>query len=402
MKVAILTFFDVKLGGLGTQAWDFARLAQRAGHQAMLVNIEPRKSTMLLPNVYDVDRAFVPGQTGRGMKLVCNRLGTGTEAVRNEAAKFLAGVDACIWVGVAPHFSEPEAQTELFGGDTTAEERTQLEFFTQLLSNGKRHIAFATDKFIDKYYAWVKPLLPKFSGLYAFAEPYAASLGRGSKCKVLPIAPLSAWDMRKCPTSASKARKLFWPHQWRGWKNIDMFLDMVPRLQAKEIRMYASGTGQVEYTLFRKTQLYKDIVRSDVHTEQRNPDGKVILLGSVAHHVILGEYLDTATCPDLTGITSNTHEPSSYTGNYQCATLEAMLLGCALIKFTTTVAPHNGIPKEAILPLEPRIADYATRINEYLADRQACDLAASAAFEWIQDVGEPTRCFKQLLEESTQ
>lgn len=399
MKVAILTFFDVKLGGLGTQAWDFARLAQRAGHKAMLVNIEPRKSTMLLPDWYAVDRAFVPGQTGRGMKLICNKLGTGTESVRAEALRFLSQIDACIWVGVAPHIEEPERQTDLFV--ETVWDTTQEEFFKGLLDNGKRHVAFATDKFIDKYYAWIKPLLPKFSGVYAFAEPYAAALGRGVRPRVLPIAPLSAWDMKKNAKPSTKSRKMFWPHQWRGWKNIDMFLEMTPYLNVPEIRMYASGTGQVEYTLFRKTQLYKDIVRSDVHSEHHNPSGKITLLGSVGHHVIMGEYLNTATCPDLTGVTSGTHEASSYTGNYQCATLEAMLLGCALIKFTTTVRPHNGIPREAVLPLEPGVKDYAPQVNEYLKDGAACDRAAKAAFEWVQDVGEPNRCFKQLLEENT-
>lgn len=400
MKIAVLTFSEVKLGGIGTQAWDFARLAQRSGHEAELVNIEPRQFTDLIEGKPKLETAFAPTENGRSLKLKSNRLGTGNAKQRGIALDYLNRVDCCIWVGVAPHFQAEDEQVDMFA-ERPKDEADQEAFYTALLKNGKRHIAFGTDTFLEEYYPWMRRQLKHFSGRFAFAEPYAKVLSQpDAKFTVLPIAPLSAWEQRGIATKPSaRPRKIFWPHQWRGWKNVEMFLELSQRLAVPEITMYAAQTmgGEITACLFRKTELYKAAVKSDDYTTQNNPEGKLVLHGFRPHAAIIQEYKDNATCPDLTGVSKKTRQPNSYVGNYQCATLEAMLLGCALIKFNTTVAPYNAIPKDAILPLEPGKEDYAPDINAYLSDLSAADRAAARAYEWLCDVGEPERCFRTML-----
>lgn len=392
MKLAVLIFSEIKLGGIGTQAHDFARLASAAGYEAELINIEHRNKVEFL-NAIEQD-AFRPTEKGNGLKLRCSKLGSGKK-VSGQSLKYLAKFDICIWVGVAPHIDLALGEN----GEETPAYLEQKEFYLSLLKNGQKHIAFATDKFIDKYYPWISPHLNLFSAIWAFAEPYQKAILQYAPCDVLPIAPLDAWNDRKWIAPSSKPRKLFWPHQFRGWKNPDLFVQIVRLLPLDSVRMYATGSG-LEFSVFSKSEIYKQIVKIDVHKpEQRNPNGKLELMGFVPIADVMREYDAHATTVDLTGVSAKLRQPNSFQGNYQCATIESFLKTCAVIKFTTTVQPFNGIPKDCVLPLEPgkAIEEYAATISEYLQDLTLADKVARNALDWVEEVGEPNACFAKMI-----
>jgi len=402
MKVAILTFFTSKIGGVGTQARDFAVLAEMAGHEAALFNIEHRHKNDLITQ--SVRTSFAPNEKGTTLKLACSRLGTGR--CKDEAAEILNDYDVCIWIGVAPHLDlikeEDDSGEDLFAiskGGGNEEFNEQQKFFIDLLNNGKKHIAFATDKFIEKYYTWVKPHLKKFHGRFAFAEPYAESMKEWGKFEILPIAPLEAWNQREFIKPSTKKFKIFWPHQFRGWKCPELFCETAERIDANPIRVYACGGEGHESNNFRKSALYKRIVKSDaLNPDQKSAIGNLEVFGFVPMNVILNAYKQTATTIDLTGISATLRKPNSYMGNFQCASIEPMCFGSALIKFSSTVAPYNGIPRDAVLLLEPEVADYAPVINSYLKDGKTMDNAAKNAWDWIHSVGEPEKCFQRLMD----
>ena len=192
-----------------------------------------------------------------------------------------------------------------------------------------------------------------------------------------------------------KTSLLFWPHQWRGWKNIAMFLEAVPRLRCGEISMFASGSG-FDYSAFRRTPEYKSLVVSDYHNpSQRSAGGRLRLRGFAPREEILSAYETSASMPDLTGVSKTRHKANSYVGNYQCATLEAMALGCAVMKMETTVAPHSCIPRDAVCLLPEGAADYADEINRWLSAPQDMEAAAARAFAWLERSCDPYLLFQK-------
>jgi len=378
-KLAVLVFIDYQLGGIGTQAVDFTRLAREHGFAADLITFTASKKPR---------EAREPGlavaRDGKGLELQACMLSVHPER-QGASLSRLAEYDLRLWVGVAPH-CKPGDQVYGF-------------FEATLRQLPGRNVAFATDRFVNDLYSWVIPHLHRFTCVTAFADAYAATLrAHGIPVDVVPLAPLDAWDQRRLVLPSRKPRQLFWPHQWRGWKNISMFLESAGKLEVPEINVYASGAG-FEYSAFRRSDAYSDLVRSDRHNPSHfNPRGRLNLLGFVPHATVLQAYRDHAATPDLTGISSKRHTANSYVGNYQCATLEAMCFGCAVLKMETTVAPYSAIPREAVAVLRAGAADYAAEMN--VALRGGLDSAAEQAFAWIERSCDPYQLFGSIVGES--
>ena len=380
MKTAVLVFIEHQLGGLGTQAIDLAQTAYELAGCGKVVTFAATRNCYATP-LDKFTARFGPTPTKRGLAISDCKVSTDLRDSAN-AYGLLAQFDRRIWIGVAPHCKTSE----------------EVAFYSAILSDlpGKDY-AFATDRYIDELYPWVIPQLRHFEKIYSFADTYANAIRRHAPVEVLPIAPLQAWRKRKYTAPSTKPRALMWPHQWRGWKNIEMFLEMAPRLDAGTVDMFASGSG-IEYSHFRNGPLYADNVIADAkNPRQHNPRGTLRLRGFVPNETVLQAYTEHACVPDLTGISKVRREPNSYVGNYQCATLEPMAFGCALLKFSTTVAPHNCIPREAVCVLEPEQKDYAPIINDMVKDKRALDCAAENAFQWLEANCDPYKLYERAF-----
>lgn len=382
MKIGVLVFIDNMLGGLGTQAYDLAKTAHELGHEAKVIVFSSTKKSWGKPPGFTA--TFGPNENGTNLVIRDVQLSTHPEKCA-ETVDYLAAYDLLIWIGVAPHLIE---------GDP------EIDLYDHILTLPCRHVAFATDRFIDKLYPWIKTRFTQFDRLLSFAEPYVQALrnaGSGA-VDIVPICPLESWKRRTLgkPT-LDRPSPTFWPHQWRGWKNINMFLEIAPALGC-DIEVYASGSG-IEYSQYKKSPAYAKDVKWDVHSSQLNPMGNLTLRGYANHEEILEAYGSNKGVLDLTGIAQLSHKPNSYVGNYQCATLEAMCYGCALIKMESTVAPHNCLPQEAVvkLPTGLRTEDYAARIKDILSDDQAMQEAAENALEWIEGNTNPYDLFERYF-----
>lgn len=380
MKTAVLVFIEHQLGGLGTQAFDFARTAYEMHGCGKVVAFSNAKKNTVTP-LNKFTAVFGPSASRKKLQLQDCCLSTNF-ATSESAFAYLSQFDRRIWVGLAPHCKTPE----------------ETAFFAAILESlpGQDH-AFVTDRYIDELYPWVVPYLRHFSSIHAFADTYARAVNRHAPCSVLPLAPLAAWKQKKFVAPSKKQRKIFWPHQWRGWKNIDMFLDVAPKLGENSIDCYASGAG-FEYAAYRRTPQYRQHVRQDVsNAMQQNKGGCLNLKGFAPHAHILHAYAEHKCVPDLSGISSVRKAANKYVGNYQCATLEPMAFGCALLKFSTTVAPHSAIPKEAVYLLQPEADDYAPIIKKAMNDDAALDAAARNAYEWLEKNCDPYALFERAF-----
>ncbi len=181
-----------------------------------------------------------------------------------------------------------------------------------------------------------------------------------------------------------------------------MFLVIASSVGLDEIMVYASGSG-FEYSQYKKTEGYRKNVRRDIHnSEYRGPKEAVLsLCGFVDHQTILEQYRLNQCMLDLTGIAQLSHKPNNYVGNYQCATLEAMCYGCALIKMESTVHPFNCIPREAVVVLPVDFDSgftterYAYAIKEALEDVEGLEKASMNAFGFIEQKTDPYALFKK-------
>jgi glycosyltransferase involved in cell wall biosynthesis len=376
MKTAILVFIESQLGGLGTQAYDLARTAYEMHGCGKVVVITSKKQNVVTP-INEFTVSFGPTKNKKELSISDCHLSSSL-ATSQKVFSYLSQFDCRIWIGLAPHCKTQE----------------ETAFFSSILESlpGKDH-AFVTDRYIDDLYPWIIPHLKKFDSINAFADTYATAVRKHSPCGVLPIAPLMAWKQRNFIAPSKKKNHIFWPHQWRTWKNIEMFLDIAPRLDCNKIDFYASGRGY-EYSGFLRSPQYKKHVFADAaNPSQKNSFGKLNLKGFARHQEILQSYLTHKCVPDLTGISPVNKISNKYVGNYQCATLEPMAFGCAVLKFSTTVFPHSGIPKEAVYILEPEQKDYAKIINNAMRDDGALDRAARNAYEWLESKCDPYALF---------
>ncbi len=387
-KVATLVFIDHLLGGIGTQAYDFARLAHQQGIPSKIIGFTSAKKIRVHP-LNKFTASFGPTKNGKELELKDCLLSTHPTCVAH-SMEYLSQFDVRIWIGVAPHLKE--------------EQSGEQSFYSNILTAlpGK-DIAFATDRYVDDLYPWIKKYLSKFHKVLSFADAYAATLDPYVPVEVVPIAPLDTWPYvgKNTPPSQRK-KKIFWPHQWRGWKNIEMFLEMAPSLVAEgeRIKMFASGAG-FEYAGFARTPEYKKYVSSDVHNPtQRNPQGCLELLGFRPSAEVLASYQEHQCVPDLTGVSKKKQVPNSYVGNYQCATLEAMCMGTVVLKMDSTVAPHSVIPKEAVGLLDIAKGDFAGQIRKWLERNTELDKVSNRATEWLQEKCDPYKLFQQYFLEN--
>lgn len=376
MKAAVLVFIEDRPGGIGTQAYDIARTAYEMNGCGKVILITPKKQNIVTP-INKFTAHFGPSKNKRGLRITDCHLSSSL-ATSEKVFSYLSQFDRRIWMGLAPHCKTQE----------------EIAFFSTILDSlpGEDH-AFATDRYIDDFYPWIIPHLKKFKSINAFADTYAATIKKHAPCGVLPIAPLMAWKQRKFIAPSKKKNHIFWPHQWRGWKNIEMFLDIAPKLDCGRVNFYGSGSGY-EYSAYRRTEHYRKNVFSDVcEPSQKSVFGKLRLNGFAPHQEILQSYLSHKCVPDLTGISPVNKTANKYVGNYQCATLEPMAFGCAILKFSTTVFPYSGIPREAVYLLEPEQKDYAKIINAAISDNRRLDEAARNAYEWLENKCDPYALF---------
>lgn len=376
MKIAVCVFFDYQLGGVGTQAFDMAMYFRERGIESDVVTFTERMA--VAPPM--PEPKFEATRDGKNLRLRQVEVSMRPErwAFTLKTLKQYSGM---VWIGCAPHI---KARSE------------QADLFLDLLMT-RPVVGFVTDRYIDDLYRWVSPHLKNFSGLFAFADPYQSAVGKYAKCELMPIAPRGAWMLREHAFS-HKRNGVLWPHQWRGWKNIELFLETVAGGEAGTVTMYGSGNSR-EYAAFRKSKAYSDSVSRDAHnTWQSNKSAPLALLGYRPQEEVLQAYLTHAVCPDLTGVSSKLVKPNSYVGNYQCATLEAMCLGCPLVKFTTTVHPHNAIPAETAVLLQPNAENIKGRMLSAFSDVAALHSAAKNALDWVNDVCAPDKHINTIIE----
>lgn len=380
MKIGVLVFIDNMLGGLGMQAYDLAKTAFELGHEArVIVFSETKISFGNRPGRFTA--RFGPNE--RGTNLVIRDVQVSSHPEQwAQTVDYLKQYDLLIWMGVAPH---------------CLDEDDKVPLYDHILSLPCRHVAFATDRFIETLYPWVKSWLQEFDALLAFAEPYAKALrdAGAPNVKVVPICPLESWKQRQLVAMSAKTILNFWPHQWRGWKNINLFLEIAPSF-GFPVDVYASGSG-IEYSQYKKSEAYAKNVILDRHNpEHKNPNGTLLLKGYAPHAEIIEAYKKAKSVLDLTGIAQLSHKANSYVGNYQCATLEAMCYGCAMIKLESTVAPFNCLPEEAavVLPVGLTTEEYGKLVCEVIRDDVRLAEAAGAAFAWIEQSTDPYALFK--------
>lgn len=393
MRIGVLFFMENNLGGAATQAIDMVMVARRLGHEADLLKFTHREKSPNCANVgttrpVAVSELRVVGP-GSGFRLDGVRLNLHAAYLTSALAR-LDQYDLLIYVGLAPHQTREFSQEDF---------EAYLPIYT-----GPRafKVAFFTDPFWQKFYPWAPRVIGRMHRVYAFAEAYRNNLVASSLCREVQVSnfgSLAAMDGHGVYAKGKQHDALVWPHQWRSWKNPELFLELVPRLHTIQ-RVLAFATG-IEYYRIRRdcSAIFTAAVAEDYVLnggKPVTPGAKMQVLGVRPQAELMQAYQDIMWTIDLTGMSARTGQPMpQFVGNYQCVTIEAMMRGCVVFKYENTVAPYSQIPRECVipLPLETRSESLARYIDEQVRGRGRWRAVAEVAHTWAVEHFDPSRVF---------
>jgi hypothetical protein len=381
---------ESNLGGAATQADDLVTAARRGGHQACLLRFagSPRAHGLwnCTPGAMPAHKLFIEreGIRFRGERILL------TADTIEEVVKYLNGFDLLVFVGGCPHL------TRTFTAEDFA------DYYKPIYTETTCHkVMFFTDPFWQKLYPFAADVIAQMDRVYAFAEAYRRIVIDSGLCdnvEICNFGSIAAADHAKQIQGRDSKNVFVWPHQWRSWKNPELFLLMAPHLK---YRTHAYSDG-IEYHKLRRDRwedFQKAVFYDHLKQKQLSKYGKVTIYGTVPQEKIISEFATCRWMVDLTGMSGRTGKPlAKFVGNYQCVNMECMMLGCVNFKYENTVEPYNQVPQDCVIsmPLITKPLELARFINSNLGSAQYAAVAMRAQ-AWASHRFDPERVFKKCF-----
>ncbi len=359
MKIAIVIFPIMEIGGIATYIWNLRNALLKVG---CAVDVYHARERGLMRNLSKT----APVLAGRDTRLPGGQFIYGNSIGLKAAKNLLNSYDAVIMGHQCPH---PNIRGE---GSRAWQELYDLR------------VPIATvfhDNIWEKAYPWLAEVAGRIRVCF-YTNPSIWAGSARSFPGLFAYTPQLLDTTKAGLWRSKKEGRVVWLPQWKAWKGIGIFVRSLPAIDYP-VHLYNSG---IEYHYLKKEPEWGKWIGRDEYTKVGNIqwEGRQdhIIKGPILNHQVRRALRRANVSVDLTG-----HKPGPFLHQTTYVHFESMVYGAVAVVPESVVQKPSPIPPDCVYPIAGAVTpkSVAKAVNWVMEHEKSQKEIARTAKSWVQE-----------------